>query len=163
MGPAGSGAYGPEDMSERMTEPVRREPRRRPRQRHFPAPLTTLLALGTAALIGFGLSQIVASLGTAPGPLGLRSGSPAASAPAAGSPLPSMSPVPSPPGATASGGSSTGPSPAQSGRIHVVGPGESLSRIARRYGVTVEAIVQANGLVNANIIRPGQRLVIPGP
>lgn len=45
--------------------------------------------------------------------------------------------------------------------IHVVQPGETLTRIAARYGVTVQAIVRANGLVNPNFIWVGQRLVIP--
>lgn len=45
---------------------------------------------------------------------------------------------------------------------HVVQEGETLSTIARRYGVTVETIMQVNGLSNANLIRVGQRLRIPG-
>lgn len=44
---------------------------------------------------------------------------------------------------------------------HVVRPGETLSGIARHYGVTVTALVQANGLRDANFIWYGQRLVIP--
>ena len=47
-------------------------------------------------------------------------------------------------------------------RVHVVQPGESLSGIARRYGVSVTALVQANALRDANFIWYGQRLVIPG-
>jgi LysM repeat protein len=45
--------------------------------------------------------------------------------------------------------------------IHVVQWGEYLSLIASRYGVTVSAIVQANGLTNPDYIYAGQRLVIP--
>ncbi len=45
---------------------------------------------------------------------------------------------------------------------HSVRPGETLSTIAKRYRTTVSAIVRANGLRNVNIIRPGQRLRIPG-
>ena len=45
--------------------------------------------------------------------------------------------------------------------IHVVQPGENLFRIALRYGTTVDAIVAANGLTNAQTIYVGQRLVIP--
>lgn len=45
--------------------------------------------------------------------------------------------------------------------IHVVEPGENLSVIASRYGTTVEAIVQANGIANPNLIYVGQRLTIP--
>jgi LysM repeat protein len=49
-----------------------------------------------------------------------------------------------------------------SGGVHVVQPGENLYRIALRYGTSVSAIVQANGLANANYIWVGQRLIIPG-
>jgi LysM repeat protein len=44
---------------------------------------------------------------------------------------------------------------------HVVRPGENLSQIARLYGVSVSAIVQANNLWNPNVIYPGQCLLIP--
>jgi len=47
--------------------------------------------------------------------------------------------------------------------VHVVQAGETLSVIAARYGVTVEAIVAANGLVDPDVLRVGQRLAIPGP
>lgn len=50
----------------------------------------------------------------------------------------------------------------QGGGVHVVRRGETLSGIARRYGVTVRAIAAANGIRNINRIRIGQRLVIPG-
>jgi LysM repeat protein len=46
-------------------------------------------------------------------------------------------------------------------KIHIVRRGEYLKVIAARYGVSVSAIVQANGLKNPNLIYPGQRLVIP--
>ncbi len=59
------------------------------------------------------------------------------------------------PGRT-SGGSSGG------GSVHIVQRGENLSTIARRYGTTVSAFVQANGLRNANFVWVGQRLRIPG-
>ena len=40
--------------------------------------------------------------------------------------------------------------------------GDTLNRIAQRYGVTVEAIMQANGFTDRNrILRIGERLVIP--
>jgi spore germination protein len=44
-----------------------------------------------------------------------------------------------------------------------VQPGDQLARIAARYGVTVTAIVKANDLANPNLIRVGQRLIIPLP
>ena len=51
---------------------------------------------------------------------------------------------------------------AQGGMItHVVSPGENLYRISLRYGVSVQALMQANGLANASSVRAGQRLVVP--
>jgi LysM repeat protein len=47
------------------------------------------------------------------------------------------------------------------GQIHVVQRGETLSSIAVRYGTTVQAIMNANGLSNPNFVWVGQRLVIP--
>jgi LysM repeat protein len=46
---------------------------------------------------------------------------------------------------------------------HTVKWGQTVSSIARMYGVTVQAIVTANGLKNANFIYVGQRLLIPSP
>lgn len=45
---------------------------------------------------------------------------------------------------------------------HIVKAGENLTQIARMYGVTVDAIVRANNLWNANVIYVGQVLRIPG-
>lgn len=55
------------------------------------------------------------------------------------------------------------PAPSPTPITHVVQAGETLSEIARMYGTTVEAIVQANDLENANAIRQGQVLLIPSP
>ncbi len=44
----------------------------------------------------------------------------------------------------------------------VVGDGETLWNLAQTYGVSVDAIIEANALPNGELIRPGQRLVIPG-
>lgn len=48
-------------------------------------------------------------------------------------------------------------------RYHVVCPGETLTRIAWRYGTTVWAIAAANGICNPDRIYAGQILVIPCP
>jgi LysM repeat protein len=45
--------------------------------------------------------------------------------------------------------------------IHIVQWGESLTSIARRYGISITDIVQANGITNPDYIYAGQRLVIP--
>lgn len=56
------------------------------------------------------------------------------------------------------------PSRAQAAvRVHVVQPGETAYRIARRYGVTVDALAAANSLANPARLRAGQRLRIPAP
>ncbi len=47
-------------------------------------------------------------------------------------------------------------------RFHTVAPGETLSAIAARYGVTVRALAEANGLADIHWITAGQRLAIPG-
>lgn len=61
---------------------------------------------------------------------------------------------------------SPAPAPTQpvapTGGLHTVQPGETLSAIALRYGVSSWALVQANGLASANLIYVGQRLIIPG-
>jgi len=45
--------------------------------------------------------------------------------------------------------------------VHVVQPGETLYRIAKTYGVPLETLAAANGIADVNLIRVGQRLVIP--
>jgi len=49
----------------------------------------------------------------------------------------------------------------ETGIWHVVQPGETLPAIAMRYGTTVDAIVQANGLRNTDYLYVEQQLVIP--
>jgi len=53
------------------------------------------------------------------------------------------------------------PSSTAGQKIHVVQESETLSEIARMYGVTTDELAQANGLDNPNAIRVGQALVIP--
>lgn len=63
-------------------------------------------------------------------------------------------PTPEPPAPT--------PEPAPSGQTtHVVRPGENLFRIALRYGTTVQAIAEANGIADPRRIYVGQELTIP--
>ena len=50
---------------------------------------------------------------------------------------------------------------AEAATVHVVRRGDSLERIARRYGATVEGLRRANGL-GSSLIHPGQSLRVPG-
>ncbi|MBI4300447.1 MAG: LysM peptidoglycan-binding domain-containing protein [Chloroflexi bacterium] len=54
------------------------------------------------------------------------------------------------------------PAPPQSEKsVYVVQPGDNLNAIAQQFGVTVEAIVKANGLADPNVLSVGQSLNIP--
>lgn len=46
---------------------------------------------------------------------------------------------------------------------HIVIKGETVSSIARKYGVSVQALVTANKIVDARSLKVGQKLVIPSP
>ena len=45
--------------------------------------------------------------------------------------------------------------------VYVVQRGDTLGKIAERFGVTVIAIVERNGLASADAIEAGQRLEVP--
>ncbi len=53
-------------------------------------------------------------------------------------------------------------SPSGAGYTHVIESGESLYTIARRYDVTAQAIMQANGISAPDKIFVGQKVIIPG-
>jgi LysM repeat protein len=73
--------------------------------------------------------------------------------PTAGAPLPpAPTPTPMPP---------ANPIPPAT-ITHVVRPGETMSSIARLYGVSVTDIARVNNITNPNLIFVGQRLIIPG-
>jgi len=44
---------------------------------------------------------------------------------------------------------------------YVVASGDTLSKIAQMFGVSVKSIMEANGITDPNSIRVGQRLIIP--
>src|SRR3989442_15262121 len=49
-------------------------------------------------------------------------------------------------------------------RAHEVKPGDTLTALAKKYGLTVAAIVKANRLPGPDtLLRVGQRLAIPSP
>ncbi|HIE11378.1 MAG TPA: LysM peptidoglycan-binding domain-containing protein [Kiritimatiellae bacterium] len=47
------------------------------------------------------------------------------------------------------------------GRTYVVQKGDTLSAIAKRFGVSVQEIVELNDISNPNLIRAGQELTLP--
>ncbi len=61
-------------------------------------------------------------------------------------------------------GVAVSPAPASAGSpvMYTVGWGDTLYSIAARYGMSVNVLMQANGLRNPNYIYIGQRLLIPG-
>jgi LysM repeat protein len=88
-------------------------------------------------------------------------------------PLP-VTPTPRPPTVTPGGPTVTPPPPTTvpptvppptpgGQTTYVVRSGDTLGRIAQRFGTTVSAIAQANNIVNPNLIYPGQVLIIPVP
>lgn len=52
--------------------------------------------------------------------------------------------------------------PRSQGVYHVVTPGETLFRIGKAYGVTHQELARINGIKDADQIRVGQRILIPG-
>jgi LysM repeat protein len=66
---------------------------------------------------------------------------------------------------TTDGGSISAITPASvdagGNRIHTVAAGDTLTSIAQRYGVTVQAIIDANALTNPDQLSLGQQLIIP--
>lgn len=73
---------------------------------------------------------------------------PVSEVPPAGDPPPAATPAPGDP-------------PSGEATTYIVQRGDILSRIAQRYGVSVSAIVAANGIANPSLIFAGQVLIIP--
>jgi len=58
-------------------------------------------------------------------------------------------------------GSAASATPTRQGDRHQVGRGETLSHVAERYGVSVDALVSANGLADPNVVYAGTWITIP--
>jgi len=52
--------------------------------------------------------------------------------------------------------------PAAGPLTHTVRPGETASGIAKRYGIPLRDLLRVNGIANADLLRSGAELVIPG-
>lgn len=112
---------------------------------------------------------------SAPAALVYATATPVPSPTSAPEPLPTDTPLPptEPPAPTGtSAPAPVEPSPAAPADVPTAAPsatpvlytvqqGDYLSLIAAQYGVTVEAIVAANGITNPNVIEVGQVLEIP--
>lgn len=48
------------------------------------------------------------------------------------------------------------------GPVYIVQPGDYLSTIARRFGISIDQLIQANGITDPNRISVGDQLIIPG-
>jgi len=79
--------------------------------------------------------------------------SPVASVPTPGEAVEVVPAAPAPESAPAPGAAKT----------YVVARGDNLLRIAKRFGVTLEALMEANGLKNADRVDAGATLTIPAP
>ena len=142
-----------------MPEGAAGPPRRRTRAVSFLVGVLILVVVGAG---GFGVGWLLplllplpaaeVSVGSSAPSSGGPSATPGASASASPSAPPSASPRPSP-----------SPSAAATPRTYIVKRGDQLGRIARSFGITLQAIEAANGITNPNLIIPGQRLVIPAP
>ncbi len=48
------------------------------------------------------------------------------------------------------------------GPVYIVQPGDSLSSIAARFDISLNELMEANGITDPNVLSAGQQLVIPG-
>jgi murein DD-endopeptidase MepM/ murein hydrolase activator NlpD len=124
--------------------------------------------LARAAALALGVTLFAACAGT-PGAVGTADATPptpaaTATATRAATVRPSATATPvaaatrtATPRPTASPTASATPGP----RVHEVAEGETLSGIAVQYGISSATLLQANGLTDADALRPGQELVIP--
>lgn len=51
--------------------------------------------------------------------------------------------------------------PKNGGQIYRLSQGETLTHVARQFGVSVRSLIDVNGIVNPRRLRPGKKLVIP--
>ncbi|MGH2356725.1 MAG: LysM peptidoglycan-binding domain-containing protein [Candidatus Limnocylindria bacterium] len=131
-------------------------------------------AAAGAVLLAGGGAAVAAVLGGGSPPAGIESPSPTTSPTSTESvrPTPTPTPVATPratpsslaptPTATPVASFTPVPSPTPTpARTYVVQQGDTLSSIAAQFGTTVQAMQQANGISDPNVIVVGQVLVIP--
>lgn len=122
--------------------------------------LVTVLVVAAARPLIFG--QIV------PGVLGWQAEETGTGLPAPPTPTPRPTALPTPEPTLpivertpVSGSPTSGPAPTLTLQVYQVQSGDNLNTIANRYGVSVQAIIEANNLTNPDRIMPGDQLIIP--
>jgi LysM repeat protein len=140
----------------------------RPREHHLRLGVAAGI-LGCALLLGACTRDNAATAtpsARAATPSASRSATPSASrapsASASTSSAPASSAPPAPPASSAPPATAAPSSPAASGQKYVVEPGDTLSAIAEKFGVTMQQIIDANRLQNPDVLLVGQELIIPG-
>jgi LysM repeat protein len=131
-------------------------------------PVIILVAALALAIVAAGLLALGGFLSAGPSHTSDSSPPAGQASPAASPASPSVSSQPAP---TASVLATTGPTPSPSPSAsvhvlpttHIVQRGETLTSIARHYGVTLDALEKANRIKNPSLIVVGQRLIIPAP
>ena len=104
-----------------------------------------LLILGVVAYVLY-------TQATEEGGLGLQTGTPTPTPASTGSPTPRPTPTPA---AT--------PTPTPAPQTYTVQPGDTLSVVAERFGITIEDLQAKNDLPDPNNIFVGQKLQLPQP
>jgi hypothetical protein len=127
--------------------------------------LGTLIVLLVAIAGGLLTAYLVGTMRAVPPPAGVLV---TPTPPRTPTPVPTPVPTPAPtpeltPPVTPAPTPTIEPTPGATPFVHVVSAGESISIIAARYGVEVQAIIDLNELANPNLIVPGQELLIPVP
>lgn len=117
---------------------------------------TSGLGLSARYVVGLLALAVVATLAGV-GLAALRDGGETPSAPVVEEPPQTTAAASEPPAVTAT----TEESVEETATTHEVAPGETLSAIAARYGVTVEALQEANDLDSPDRLQLGQVLDIP--
>ena len=135
--------------------------------RERPAPTSTSstptlkLGTGTPAAPGAAVTKV-----TLPSQTGQPSGAATPVPLTQGSPMPptaaSLATSTPPAAASKAPASASTPVRSASDSTYVIQRGDTLAKIATRYGVTVKQLTDLNGIKNPNMIVPGQTLKIPG-